>query len=337
VPRITIKDVAQAVGVSIITVSRAVNGHPSVLPEMRALVLSVVERLGYAPDNAAQSLRSRQTRFIGCALPFAAHPVFTAVIVGAEETLRREGYAVVLGNTTDRVTLEADLLSFFHRRKVDGIITTLAREDAPDLAQRLHALDTPIVLLERSLDDTFDSVLTDQATGCHQATSHLLALGHRRIALVTSSRHSWPGRERHRMFLKAYADLGVDAAAAPIRTMASTADFGFQESVDLLSALAPPTAVITGVHELVGLLRAVRAVGMVIPRDLSIIAFGDSDVAELMQPPVSVVRWDAVEVGRKAACLLLERIVGEDIPIRRLLLPVELLDRGSCGPPRSVS
>jgi LacI family transcriptional regulator len=332
--RATIRDVAEKSGLSLGTISRVMNGHASVSDETRARVLDAMTLLNYAPDSAAQSLRSRQTRVIGCLIPIAAHPVFAAVVAAAERVLRRAGYAMVLGTTTDRVAREADLLSFFRERRVDGLIATLAREDDPSIRDRLRALDCPVVLLDRLLDDDFDAVLTDQGAGCHEATAALLRLGHRRIALVTSSLHSRPSREREINFRRAHADCGLSPDEALIRRVASPSDFGLLESTALLNAPAPPTAVIAGVHELVDLLRAIRARGLRVPDDISVIAFGDSDLAELAAPPISIIRWDAAGVGHAAAQLVLDRIEGrERAPMRRILLPTELVMRHSCAPP----
>lgn len=154
------------------------------------------------------------------------------------------------------------------------------------------------------------------------------------IALVTSALQNWAGRERKRAFLRAYKESEVSADRATIRTMESPADFGLFESLELLSSPNPPTAMIARVQELIGLLRAVRSRGMNIPNDISIITLGDSDLAELMQPAVSAVRWDSNELGRGGANLLLQRIADPDQVSRKVLLPTEFVSRASCAPPR---
>lgn len=332
--RVTIKDVALEAGVSIGTVSRAMSGNARVLPDTRARILAAVEHLSYVPDSAAQSLRSNQTKFIGCAVPLASHPAFTALLSSAEQILRQAGYGVVLGNTADRILREKELIDFFRQRNVDGLITTLAREDDPDAIQRLRSLKLPIVLIERYVEEGFDSVLIDQASGAYAATSYLLAQGHRRIALVTSALQNWAGRERKKAFLRAYKDAGVETDHGMIRTMESPADFGLSESLALLSEPRRPTAVIAGVQELIGLLRAVRSRQLNVPNDISLITLGDSDLAELMQPAISAVRWDGLQIGRVAANLLLQRMANPSQPSRKVLLPTEFVIRASCAPPR---
>jgi LacI family transcriptional regulator len=332
--RVTIRDVALAAGVSIGTVSRAMTNHARILPETRARVLATVARMGYVPDGAAQSMRSNQTKVIGCAVPLASHPVFTALLSAAEHVLREAGYAMVLGNTADRTAREIELMTFFRQRNVDGIITTLAREDDPEAIERLRAMQVPVVLIDRFVAEGCDSVQTDQAEGCRAATSYLLSLGHRRIALVTSALQNLPGRERRTSFLGAYAESGIDASAAMVRTMDSPSDFGISESLELLGGPNPPTAVIVGVQELIGLLRAVRARGMTIPNDLSVITLGDSDLAEMIHPAITTVRWDGHEVGRIAAKLLLQRMGAAPQAWKRVVIPTEFVIRASCAPPR---
>ena len=151
---------------------------------------------------------------------------------------------------------------------------------------------------------------------------------------MTSALQNWAGRERKRAFLRAYKESEESADRATIRTMESPADFGLFERLELLSSPNPPTAMIARVQELIGLLRAVRSRGMNIPNDISIITLGDSDLAELMQPAVSVVRWDSNELGRGGANLLLQRIADPDQVSRKVLLPTEFVSRASCAPPR---
>lgn len=336
--KLTIREVAAAAGVSLGTVSRVLNGVPSVRPEIRTRVLASMRQLGYQPNSIAQSMRRQDTRVIGCLVTFVSHPVFTSTVTAAEAVLREAGYAMVLANTGDRTSRELELFDFFKRRRVDGLITTLGREDDPEAVAALRGLDAPVVLLEREVDGPFDSVVSDNGGGCYTATRYLLELGHRRIALVTSAITNRPGRERQKNFRKAHADFGLQPEPELMRTWISSAEFGFRESYALLSAPSPPTAVIAGVHELVGLLRAVRGLNLRVPEDLSVIAFGDSDLAELTTPPITVVRWAADQLGRTAAELLLARLAKGSAASEPncIMLPTEFVLRQSCAPPRSV-
>jgi len=337
--KLTIRDVAAAADVSLGTVSRVLNESPAVRPAMRARVLETMRELGYQPNAIAQSMRRQDTRVIGCLVTFVSHPVFTSTVTAAEAVLREAGYAMVLANTGDRTAREIEMFEFFRRRRVDGLITTLGSESDPNAIRALKDLHAPVVLLEREVDGYFDSVFSDSGGGCYTATRYLLELGHKRIALVTSATTNRPGRERQNSFRKAYAEFGLQPDGELIRTWISSAEFGFRESYSLLSGPTPPTAVIAGVYELVGLMRAIRVLQLRIPEDISVIAFGDSDLAELTTPPITVVRWASDQMGRLAAKMLLARLRKDKIADEpsRIMLPTEFILRNSCAPPGARS
>ena len=320
-------------GVAIGTVSRAINDHPAVLPATRARVREAALRLGYVPDRAAQSLRTGRTGAVGCVLSFGHHPVASPFTSGIESVLREAGYTTVYGSSVDRRENEAHLLSFFGQNRVDGLITNLAQEGHPDIAAQLRSLRVPVILFERDLDGAFDTVLTDQASAAYEATSHLLLLGHQRIALAVGSRHTHPGRARYTNFLRAYADAGRSVDPALVVNMVSQSDFGLAEALDLLQLPDPPTAVIVGAHEIIGLLEAARHLAWPIPERLSVICFGATPLADLYQPPLTVVRWDAFAQGRIAAEMLLRRLSGDTTDAVTVMIPTELVRRTSCCEP----
>lgn len=330
--RVTIRDVALASDVSVGTASRAINNHPSVFPATRERVVAAAARLGYVPDRAARSLRTGRTGAVGCVLSFGQHPIASALISGIEPVLRDAGFAVVYGNSVDRPENEANLLSFFGSNRVDGLITNLARDEDADIVPQLQSLGVPVVLFERNPQDAFDTVLSDQGGGSYMATSYLLSLGHRRIAFAVGALGTLPGRARLSQFLRAHVDHGCEADRSLFADMVSPADFGFAESLELLSRPDPPSAVIVGAYEVIGLLRAVRHLGLSVPEDMSIICFGETPLADLFDPPLTLVRWDGVEHGRVAAELLLRRIEGDTRPPERISIDTSLIHRASCRP-----
>ena len=170
-----------------------------------------------------------------------------------------------------------------------------------------------------------------------QATEYLLRLGHERIGLITANRHISPGRARIEGFEAAYRDAGVKLDPAMIRARSLSAAHGFQETLSLLSRGDRPTAIIAGGNQiLVGVLRAVRQMKLTLPDHLSLISCDDTELTELASPPVTVIWRDIGLVGRTAADLLLQRLgAKEPWEPRRIILPTELLVRGSCGKPTS--
>jgi LacI family transcriptional regulator len=165
-----------------------------------------------------------------------------------------------------------------------------------------------------------------------QATEYLLQLGHRGIGLITLSEHALPGRERRRAFYEAHAAKGLSVNPAWIVGPGFESDHAYKIAYDLLTAHPRPTAIMAGGFPTIGVMRAARSLGISIPRDLSLISFGDTDFADLLAPPLTVVRWDNREIGKIAAEILLSRIAGNaGERATQVVLPSELVVRSSCA------
>jgi LacI family transcriptional regulator len=332
----TIRDVARSAGVAIGTVSRVLNGHKSVGDEVRRRVLTAVTSLGYEPDVVAQSMRLGVTRTIACATRDIAIPGLGSNINAAEEVLGRHGYILMVATTEGRTKRDLELLRVFAQRRVDAVFIATSSEDDPELNARLEQMKVPVVLMDRDAPDSLDAVLTDHRRGTREAAEDLIGLGHSRIALLTGPASTRPARERVRGFEEAIASLGRRRRECTVRLGSFSAEFGCREALALLSPEPRPTAIIAGGMEmLAGVLRAIRALALRIPDDVSLIAGADTDLASLATPAITIVRWSEADVGRVAAELLLERLQGRRIgPARRIVLPTELVIRESCGAPR---
>ena len=336
--RATIKDVARAAKVSLGTVSRVVNQHPAVDPGTRRRVTRVMADLGYAPNAVAQSMRTNVTRTVGFIVPDISNPNWSCILRAASDVLQRKGYTTVVGSTGGERTAELDTLSAFTRRRTDALILALDTVDTVALRRTLEPLDVPVVMLERELGDGWDAVLTDHAGGAYAATRHLLGLGHRRIALITALPSVRPGGQRVHGYTRAFAEAGVAPTADLLRCGSFDPDFAFRETSTLLTRRDAPTAVIAGgIQLLAGVLRAAALHGFAIPANLSVVSCGDTDLAQLANPPVTVARWDVKALGVAVAEAVLRRLDGTaDATPFRLLLESELVLRGSCAPPARV-
>ncbi len=332
----TIRDVARAANVAIGTVSRVLNGHKSVSDDVRRRVLKAIKKLNYEPDPVAQSMRLGVTRTVACATRDISMPGFGAIIYAAEEVLRASGYTLLLATTDERKERELALLRMFQQRRVDAVILTTSSEDDTELSKHIKQLEIPIVLLDRERPVELDAVTIDHRRGVRAATEHLHGLGHTRIALLTGRPSMRPARERIAGFKEALTRLGKHAKDGIIRTGGFSAEFGFREASSLLSSSNRPTAIIAGgMAMLAGVLQAVRARGLSIPEDVSVIAGADSDLAALTTPAVTAIRWSGTDEGRMAVQLLLNRLAGNrDAPAQRVMLSTELIPRASCAPPR---
>jgi LacI family transcriptional regulator len=330
----TIHDVARAAQVAIGTVSRVLNGHKSVSDDVRRRVLRAIKKLKYEPDRVAQSMRLGVTRTVACTTRDISMPGFGAIVYSAEEVLRASGYTLLLATTDERKDRELDLLRTFQQRRVDAIILTTSNEDDPELSKRIKQLDIPIVLLDRESPAELDAVTIDHRRGVRAATEHLLGLGHTRIALLTGRPSTRPALDRIAGFKDALAPLGRRGKDGVIRTGGFTAEFGFREASSLLSSAERPTAIIAGgMGMLSGVLQAIRARGLTIPSDISVIAGADSDLAALATPALTAIRWSGTDEGRMAVQLLLNRLANRKGPVQRVMLSTELIFRASCSPP----
>jgi LacI family transcriptional regulator len=332
---LTIRDVARSAGVAVGTVSRVLNKHPSVSREVRERVVEAIRILGYEPDAVAQSMRLRTTRTVACAIRDISIAGFGSFVKAAEDVLREAGYTLLLTNTDEQPLREIELLGTFSKRRVDGVIMTISDEGDEDLRRALKEMRVPIVLMDRDIALDLDVVAIDHRGGARAAAAHLLDLGHRRIALLTGHATMRPAHERVAGFREAHRRAGLAPGPDLIRCGGFSAEFGFEQLSALLASKKPPSAVIAGgMTMLPGVLRAIAAAGLRVPEDVSVIAGGDTDLAELSAPAVTAVRWSNADWGRNAVRLLLDRIEGHyDADPRRVTLATELVHRASCAPP----
>lgn len=334
----TIMEVARLAGVAPSSASRALNGQPDVSAELRARVLRAADQLGYQPDFLAQSLRRGATRTIGFIVRDISLPLFAGIVKGAEQVLEQEGYSVLLTNSLQNPHLEAKHIGVLCGRRVDGLILSLQSETNAESLLALRRARVPMVLLDRDMTGvTADAVLFDHATGVEQATTHLLELGHRRIALLIGSTETRASRERLRGYLNAYERAEIPVRVDDVHHM-DTFTPDFQSTTSALLGRRPVTAIVAGDSQLgVGLLRALRERGVHHGRDMSVIVCDDLDVFHLTDPPVSVVTRDADASGMLAARLLIRRLREPSADPDHQLLPTELILRGSTSAPPVAS
>ena len=334
---VTIKQVAKAAGVGIATVSRVLLQNPSVAPELRRRVEEAVRKLGYEPNASAQSMRTRTTRTIACAIRDSSIPEFGPFVRAAEAVIRRAGYTLLLTNTDDDPTQEFELVKVLGRRRIDGLMLTRSQQADRRLDEALQKLKIPIVYIDRDPSPIADTVVIDHQHGIRAAVDHLVSLGHERIALVTGRPAMRPARERIEAFRAAMESHGLPVNPQLVCAQSFSSEEAFQYASLLLSTEPPPTAVIAGGMALLpAVLRAVKLRHMKVREDIAIIAGCDCDLAELTSPAITAIRWDITAWGRICAQLLLDRISdpGNREAGRNIILPTELVIRQSCRHPR---
>lgn len=330
--RVNIRDVAARAGVSVGTVSRVINRKP-VSAETLALVNQAMREIGFTPSAVARSMRTRSTLAIGFVINDISNMLFATIAKAAEKVLQEQSYFLLIANTDNDPARERLIIESLIQRRVDGLMIAVTNETDEETRSLLRSVDFPVTLLDRRLDGPFDSVCDDHGPGMRKAIRYLFDLGHRDICLITGANNIRPGRERAQGFRDAFAEQGRPLPEKWLRQGRLDAQYGYAQAFDILSANPRPTALVAGGNQIFsGVLRAIRRLGLVIPRDLSVISCDDVDLTVLTDPPVTVISRNLDEVGRVAAEQLLRRIRGDEVGERYChVVPTELILRESCS------
>lgn len=328
------REVADRAGVAMSSVSRVLSKHPDVSPAMRERVLAAVDELGYEPDILAQSLRRRETMTVGFVVGDISNPLFAQIAMGAEGALRENGYSMLLTNSENDPGLDARHVHLLRKRRVDGLMLSTASETSADLFAALEDFDGPVVLIDRDLPAELgaSAVLSDHRTGMREAIGHLLDLGHRRIGLIIGQPLRF-SRERRIGLEEAYAERALDPTFRILEGRLSP-EHGRSATRELLATPEPPTAIVVGGNQiLLGAIEEIQDRGLALGSELSLVSCDAISLTELHQPPISVIRRDTREIGRRAGELLLRRLTDESVERQEITLPTKFVVRASCGPP----
>ncbi len=326
----TMRDVAALAGVSLKTVSRVVNAEPGVRPERQGRVLDAVRTLDYRHNANASSLRraDRKTATIGLLLENAANPFSAALFRAIEDAARRRDVLVFAGSSEEDDARERAILLALASRRVDGLIMVPV-SSGHDRTRHVQRLDRPIVLVDRLAGDLdVDSVTVDNRGGASQAVRHLVAHGHRRIAFLGDLHSIWTASERYLGYVAGIAAGGLPLDPALVRQDLRAPEAAERVTHELLTGPDPPTALFTAQNLItIGVLRALQRASA--QGRIALVGFDDVPLADLLDPPVSVVAQDPVELGHRAADLLFARLDGDTAPPRHIVLPTRLIPRGS--------
>ena len=330
ISRPTLKDVAREANVSLKTASRVLNDERYVRPEVRKRVQAAIVSLGYRSNDLARTLKLGTTRTIGLVIADISNPFYAAFAQGVARIARRRGYTVVLSASDEGLPAEREYVELLVRQRIAGLLVVPAAGDHSYLgSERSRGL--PIVAVERPLEGLDnDCVLVENEAGARAMTAHLIGHGRRRIALLSGS----PDIYTYAMRLRGYR-LAVESAGCPqiIRLISPTIEGAAEATVALMSETEPPDAICCVNNRItVGVLGALRRLGMSVPDELAVVGFDDFELSDVVRPGLTMVRQPAVELGTTAATLLIDRIEGiESGPPRAITLPVELMVRDSCG------
>lgn len=334
--RATIADVAAAAGVHASTVSRALNPatRGMVTEAVAARVAKVAQQLGWQPSQLAAGLRTRRSRTIGILVPDLVNPVFPPIVRAAESRLAEAGYATLIANTDMDPAREALLIERMAAQMVDGLMLASAAKGsgAIELCRRWRI---PAVLINRRLPGAgLSAVVNDDRRGMAMAVRHLLALGHRRIAHLGGPPGVSTAIDRRTGFRAALRTAGLPPEAPFVAAQAYTEEAGRHAMRRLLEG--PPFTAVAVANDMLclGVYDVLAEAGLEVPGDVSVTGFNDMPFVDRIAPPLTTVRIQHAEMGRRGAEQLLAEMAEPEARRREVLLEPALVIRASTTAPR---
>ena len=334
---VTIKDIAKALGLSTSTVSRALRDSYEISPETKKLVLEYAEKINYQPNPIALSLKERRSRSIGVIVCEIANSFFSQVINGIESIAYNSGYNVIIAQSRESFDREQMNLQYLTSRSIDGLIISVSTETS-DFSnfRQLHEKGLPIVFFDRIVNEiNTHKVIVDNFKGAHEAIIHLVKNERKRIGVIANSELLSITKERLGGYRSALQENNIELDEELI----THCEYGgmlmneVEEAVDKLLQIAPrPDAIFATSDKLTtGCLRILRSRGIAVPDEIAITGFSNTDLTELFDPPLTVIRQPAFEMGEVATKLLLQLIESKR-PVTEFetkVLNTELIIRGS--------
>lgn len=334
---VTIREVAEAAGVSQATAARALNGYGSVSAKALERVVASAEHLGYTPNMVAQALRLGQMRTVGFVPGDIENPFFAKIARHLGDTLEDAGFMLLLSSSHERVERERKVVDTLRRHMMSGlVIAPAAQSTAAHLAQLVDD-GVPLVQIDRRIEGIkADSVMVNNESAGFQAVLHLIELGHTQIGILVDNLQLTSSAERFAGYQQALSTKGLRLDPQLIGVAGTTRYGAYDAAVRVLTLPNRPTALFTTDNFMTeGALRAIRNLGLQVPHDISIIGFDDSDLTTFVDPAITVVSQPIAELGQEAGRLILSRMEGANDEPRHVNLIAELIRRGSAQPPAS--
>ena len=332
---VTLADIARELGVSKMTVSRAINNHPLINPETRERVLEVARRMNYQPNQHARALATNRSHLIGVIVPDLMHSYFAEIYRGVESEARPLGYRNLICNTDEDAAKEVDETEALLPR-IDGLIVASALPpDKAGFYRRIIKGGAKVVLIDRRLEGLRCPVVTtDDVQVGALATEHLIALGHKRIGHLRGTAAS-TAAGRFEGYRRALAKHKLRFDQSLVRDCGFTEREGYEAMRGWLAKGNVPRAIFA-VNDpaAIGAMQALEEAGVQVGRDVALVGGGNIHYADMLRVPLTTVSWSRSEMGREAARLLIQLIEGKEPPskkARHIVLTPELVVRSSSG------
>jgi len=329
--RVSLKDLAQQLGVSIATVSRALHGSPEIGEDMRLRVTALAKELNYRPNPFAQSLRKEAPKIIGVVVPNLVTHYYAAVLDGIEAEALQAGYSVISANSHESCIDESRAIDNFYSLHVEGIIACLA-QDTTDYThfEEMHRLGVPIVFFGRTcLTDLFSSVKANGDEAAYQATQHLIETGSRRIAFIGGPNHIDMVRRRKHGYLEALRDNRLPIDRQIVVCDRIDYEVALEATLQLLKSPDRPDAILA-FNDIItfAAFTAIKQAKLRIPEDVALIGFTDDVHARYMTPKLSAIEDQSRLMGQRTCQLLLRQIAGDN-KVYKEIVPQKVVIRES--------
>ena len=333
---VTLKEIAEELGISAMTVSRAINNRSNVDSKTKERILKKAREMGYTPNHIAKSLVSRKSFTIGVVVPEIAHSFFAEAIQGIEEVTFKDNYQLILTHSAEREDREQYALQTLQSKRVDGILISPA-ETVKDYSfyQRIVESNTSLVFFDRCVGGIGAScVSVDDQAGAYKITSHLIDHGYKKIAHLYGPLNLSISRQRLEGYKKALKENYITVEENLIVESGFHEKGGYEAMNKLLEAqkTSPPRAVFA-VNDpaAFGAMEAIHNHGFSIPDDIAIVGFSDDIRAKLLTPSLTTVKQPAEKIGMIAAQKLIREIENDTEPMENINLPTSIVIRESCG------
>lgn len=329
--RVTLREMAEELGVSVATVSRALKDSKEIGKELRQRVHQLAAERNYRPNPFAQSLRKGAPRLIGVVVPNIVTHFHSGVIEGIEDRAREEGYAVICANSHERMADEITLTDNLASLHVEGIIASLAETTTSyEHFVKLNEMNIPVVFFARTcLPDLFSSVIADGVQGAYEATTHLIEEGCRRIAFIGGPNHLDMVRRRKHGYIEALHDHRLPVERHLVCCDSMTHEAAYASMSRLLDLEERPDGVLAVNNTLIyGAMKAIKDRGLNMPGEIRLIGFTDDGNVSYLSPAISAIEDQTHLMGMRACELLIRRIQGDHNLVHEVI-PMQLRFRES--------
>ncbi|WP_349366363.1 MAG: LacI family DNA-binding transcriptional regulator [Nitratireductor rhodophyticola] len=333
-----IKDIAQALGVSPATVSRALSGSDLVTSETRARVRKTADALNYRPNASARSLRTARSMAVLMVVRDVGNPFYLDILKSVEATARAAGYSVLMGNTENDPEREIEYFDMLRDGHADGMILMTGKLPEEDGSRNKLPPNAPIVVALETIEGSgFPHVQIDNVAAACEAVEHLIGLGHRRIAHISGPVPEVMSLRRQEGYRRAMRNAGLAIPKGYEQRGDYLLHGGARACEALFKLPEPPTAIFVSNDEMAfGAIHHLRETGRDVPGDVSVVGFDDLYLSEAFYPPLTTVRQPRIDIGRQAMSILLKMLSGAHVPAKPVVLPATLRVRGTTAPPKSA-